>query len=474
MTIRYTYLWIFLLSLVHQAAHAQQQPERPNIVFILADDLGYGDIGAYGQQKIETPHLDQLAKSGLKFTQFYAGSTVCAPSRSALMSGQHTGHTFIRGNKEIEPEGQYPLADSVETIAMLLKQAGYATGAFGKWGLGMVGTSGDPNKKGFDTFFGYNCQRQSHRYYPTHLWHNGQRVPLTGNDLNSKKVYAADVIQEETLKFIETHKDTSFFLFVPTILPHAELAGPMDSLYHKYANRWEETPHRGEDYGPQASIAGYASVEKPRAMFASMVNRLDEYVGQIVHSLKSNGLYENTVIIISSDNGAHREGGADPDFFDSTAGLRGSKRDLYEGGIRVPLIVHWPNKIPAGKETDHLAAAWDLMPTLAELVGAPAPQYTDGVSLLPTWLGQKKQKTHDYLYWEFHEQGGRQAVRQDHWKLIVLQAKDPNKRKVELYNLKQDPFERNDLAKQYPINVKALLKLIDKAHQESPIFPLHP
>lgn len=468
---RVIYICTLLFSTFPTYSFAQQQTAKPNIVFILADDLGYGDIGAYGQQHMETPHLDRLAQAGLKFTQFYAGSTVCAPSRSALLSGQHTGHTYIRGNKEIQPEGQHPLADSVETFAMLFQEAGYVTGAFGKWGLGMVGTPGDPNNKGFDTFFGYNCQRQSHRYYPTHLWHNDQRMELIGNDLSEKRTFAADVIQEQTLKFINTYKDTSFFLFVPTILPHAELAGPTDSLYLRYADRWEETPHKGQDYGPHASIAGYASVEKPRAMFASMVNRLDEYVGQIVHSLEQKGILDNTIIIVSSDNGAHLEGGADPDFFNSTASLRGRKRDLYEGGIRVPLIVHWPKKISSGQVSHHVAAAWDFMPTFAELLGAAEPRYTDGLSLLPTWTGQGEQKEHGYLYWEFHEAGGRQAVRQQDWKLIVLYAKDPTKRQVELYNLQQDPSEQNNLSSQYPDKVQELLLLIEEAHTENPIFP---
>lgn len=469
---RLIYLWIFSIIAITTSS-AQSRNDRPNIVFILADDLGYGDIGVYGQEKIETPNLDHLAQNGMRFTQFYAGSTVCAPSRSSLLSGQHTGHTYIRGNKEIEPEGQYPLADSIETFAMLLKQAGYATGAFGKWGLGMVGTSGDPNNKGFDVFFGYNCQRQSHRYYPTHLWHNDRRVELSGNGLHSKRVFAADVIQEQTLKFIETHRDTSFFLFVPTILPHAELAGPVDSLYQKYVDRWEEIPYQGEDYGPEARIAGYSSVDKPRAMFASMVNRLDEYVGQIMRSLEAHGLLDKTLIIFSSDNGSHREGGADPDFFNSTAGLRGSKRDLYEGGIRVPLIVHWPQKIGAGQISEQIAAAWDLMPTLTSLVDVASAHCTDGVSLLPTWLCQGKQAQHKYLYWEFHELGGRQAVRQGDWKLVILHAKSPHIRKIELYNLKRDPYEKHDLAQGHPDKVEHMLQLIAEAHQESAIFPFH-
>jgi arylsulfatase A-like enzyme len=459
-----------LISLASCPTFGQQTHQQPNIVFILADDLGYGDLAPYGQKHIETPRIAQLAKSGLTLTNFYSGTTVCAPSRSAIMSGQHTGHTYIRGNKEIEPEGQEPLADSVQTIAMLLKDAGYTTGAFGKWGLGMVGTSGAPDVKGFDTFYGYNCQRQSHRYYPTHLWHNNERIVLEGNDLTTKRVYAADLIQEQTLNFIENNKDNPFFLFVPTILPHAELAGPLDSLYQKYENKFEETPHKGQDYGPEATVSGYASVEKPRAMFASMVNRFDTYVGQIVDRLRDLNLLDNTIIIISSDNGPHLEGGADPDFFDSSAGVRGRKRDLYEGGIRVPLIISWPAVIPQARTSEHIAAAWDLMPTFVELANAQRPHHTDGISLLPTILNSKKQPQHEHLYWEFMESGGRQAVREKDWKLVVLQAKDKENRKVELYNLKDDPYEQHDIAQKHPDQIKKMLKIVEEAHVESPIF----
>ncbi|KKX49054.1 sulfatase-like hydrolase/transferase [Sphingobacterium sp. IITKGP-BTPF85] len=245
-------------------AIAQKKTDRPNIVFIMADDLGYGDLGAYGQQIIETKHLDALAKEGMRFDNFYAGTSVCAPSRAALMTGQHTGHTPVRGNKELEPEGQLPLADSVQTIAMLLQKAGYATGAFGKWGLGMVDTYGSPRSKGFDEFYGYNCQRQSHRYYPTHLWHNQERIELEGNGLLAKGQYAPELIQEKALEFIDHNKDRPFFLYVPTVLPHAELSGPDDQFYEQYANKFEEKAHKGNDYGPKATIPGYASVAKPR------------------------------------------------------------------------------------------------------------------------------------------------------------------------------------------------------------------
>ena len=376
---------VLILFLSH-SIYAQSQ--KPNIVLIMADDLGIGDLGAYGQTKIKTPNLDKLALNGAKFTQFYAGTSVCAPSRASLMTGMHTGHTYVRGNKEIEPEGQEPLADSIRTFAMDLQQAGYATGAFGKWGLGMVGTSGDPNLKGFDTFYGYNCQRQSHRYYPNHLWHNNKRIVLQGNDLTNKVHYAPILIQEQTLQFIEDNKEKPFFLFVPTVLPHAELAGPEDEYYKMYENSFPEKPYKGEDYGPNATVAGYASVEKPRATFAAMVTRMDAYVGQIVAKLDELGLRENTIILFTSDNGAHREGGADPDFFNSTAGFKGAKRSLYEGGVRTPLIVNWKNKIAPNQQIDHIGAFWDVYNTLIELGKTSPSLRNDGISFLPSLLNQ--------------------------------------------------------------------------------------
>lgn len=458
----------FLLSF---SVSAQQK--KPNIVLILADDLGIGDLGTYGQKIIQTPNIDHLAAGGLKFTQFYSGTSVCAPSRSALMTGQHTGHTYIRGNKEIMPEGQEPLADSVQTLAMLLKNAGYTTGAFGKWGLGMVGTTGDPNRKGFDEFFGYNCQRQSHRYYPTHLWHNDRKVVLEGNDLAHKVHYAPELIQEKTLDFMEKNQNKPFFLFIPSVLPHAELAGPEDEFYSKYENRFEETPHKGNDYGPQATVPGYASVSRPQATYAAMVERMDHYVGEVIQKLKELNLLDNTLIIFTSDNGAHSEGGADPAFFNSTAGLRGQKRDLYEGGVRVPFIVHWPEQIRQSRVTDHVAAFWDLLPTFTELAEAPSARYTDGLSFLPTLTGKGKQARHKYLYWEFHEAGGRQAVRSGKWKLVKLQVRNKDKTTCELYNLEKDPAEMQNLLNRKPSVYKRLRKYMDEAHTESAIFPLY-
>ncbi|WP_343701727.1 arylsulfatase [Chitinophaga sp.] len=459
----------FCCAALTTVVHAQQ---KPNIVFILADDLGYGDIGPYGQQKIKTPNLDRLAKQGMCFTSFYSGTSVCAPSRASLLTGLHTGHTYIRGNKEIQPEGQEPLADSVQSYARMLQQAGYTTGAFGKWGLGMVGTSGAPDKKGFDTFFGYNCQRQSHRYYPTHLWDNDRKVILEGNNLQQKKVYAPELIQEKTLAFIEANKSRPFFLFIPTVLPHAELQGPEDAYYRQYEHSFSETPHKGNDYGPQASVGGYASVAKPRATFAAMVTRLDAYVGQVLDKLEELGLSRNTIVIFSSDNGPHTEGGADPAFFNSSGGFRGVKRDLYEGGIRVPFIVKWPGKVKAGSRTAQPAAFWDLMPTFLDIAGAPPAKATDGISILPTWLGKGRQKEHPYFYWEFHEGGGRQAVRAGKWKAVRLQVKKDPAGPLELYDLQQDPGEKHNVAAQHPDIIKKMDGYMRAAHVESPLFPL--
>jgi arylsulfatase A-like enzyme len=460
----------FILLLLALSTNAQSK--KPNIVFIMADDLGIGDLGAYGQTKIKTPNLDKLAQQGALFTQFYAGTSVCAPSRASLMTGMHTGHAYVRGNKEIEPEGQEPLADSIRTFAMDLQQNGYVTGAFGKWGLGMVGTSGDPNIKGFDTFYGYNCQRQSHRYYPTHLWHNDQRISLTGNNLADKVHYAPTLIQEQTLKFIDDNKEKPFFLFVPTVLPHAELAGPDDEYLKMYESAFVETPHKGQDYGPNATIAGYASVDKPRATFAAMVTRMDAYVGQIINKLDELGLRENTIILFTSDNGAHREGGADPDFFNSTAGFKGFKRSLYEGGVRTPLIINWKDKIAPNQNIKHIGAFWDVYNTMLEIANLTPSTQNDGISFLPTLINNKKQKKHKYLYWEFHEDGGRQAVLYKGWKLIKQKVKSPKDSYYELYNIDKDPFEQNNLVTSNPKKVKQLTKLIDEAHIESEIYPL--
>ena len=457
--------------------------QKPNIIYILADDLGYGDLGCYGQEKISTPNIDNMAENGLLFTQHYAGSTVCAPSRSSLLSGHHTGHTYIRGNKEVQPEGQYPLADKVLTFAEVLQEAGYETGAFGKWGLGMTGTEGSPNNQGFNEFFGYLCQRYAHRYYPSYLWQNDQKYWLEGNDWTSKEVYGPDVIHKKTLEFIRDHKDEPFFVYVPSLIPHAEIIAPEDSFLNMYNGRFDETPwgigntkshYQGNDYGSEHfKIAGYSPVINPRASFAAMVSRLDHHVGEIIALLDELGLSDNTLIMFSSDNGPHTEGGADPDFFNSNSIFKGYKRDLYEGGIRVPMIATWPGKIKPNTETDHLSAFWDVFPTVADIAGAEIPDDIDGISFLPTLLGKKEQqKHHEYLYWEFHERGGRRALRKGNWKMVHYQMFNPAKSTVELFNIAADPAEQYNRASDHPEIVEELTKLMDSAHTPSELFPI--
>lgn len=442
----------------------------PNIIYILADDLGYGDLSCYGQQHYKTPNIDRLAAEGMRFTQHYSGSTVCAPSRSALLTGQHTGHTFVRGNYEIMPEGQYPLPDSVLTLPEVMQQAGYVTGAFGKWGLGYPGSEGDPTAQGFDTFFGYNCQRIGHHYYPHYLWSDRDSVVLSGNAGQHTGEYGPAIIHGKTLQFIREHQSEPFFLFVPSIIPHAELAAP-DSLIEKYRSLLPPgEPYEGYDEGPDYRRGPYGSQAHPRAAFAAMMEVLDHQVGEIIATLEELNLTENTLIIFTSDNGPHREGGADPDFFDSNGPLRGYKRDLYEGGIRVPMIARWPGKVQAGATAGHVSAFWDLMPTVAELAGTKAPEGIDGVSFLPTLLGQEVQPRHDYLYWEFHEKGGRVAVRKDNWKGVKYGVLEDPDTPLELYNLADDVGETSDLAAQYPDVVAALEDILRKARTPSAVF----
>ncbi|WP_028666057.1 arylsulfatase [Runella zeae] len=464
----------FLICLTVSGKAQQKNATQPNIVLIVADDLGYGDVGFNGQKLIKTPNLDRLAAQGMRFNQFYAGTTVCAPSRSALMTGQHTGHTYIRGNKEIIPEGQQPLAASETTIAEVLKKAGYTTAAFGKWGLGPVGSEGDPLKQGFDYFYGYNCQKLAHRYYPAHLWENEKKIVLTENqNLQVAKTFAPDLIQQQTLTFIDKQNDKQpFFLFLPYILPHAELLVPDDPLLEYYKGKFPEKPFKGADYGVDAKDGGYTSQPYPHATFAAMVARLDKYVGEVMDKLKAKGLDKNTIIIFSSDNGPHVEGGADPVFFNSGGGLRGVKRDLYEGGIRVPFVVSWPGIIKPNTQSDFVGAFWDLVPTLAELAHTKVTSPTDGLSFAATLTGKGKQKQHEYLYWEFHEGGGKQAVRQGNWKAVKLNINRPEASKIELYDLTKDSSEQVDLSKQFPDRVAKMEALMKEAHRASALFPL--
>jgi arylsulfatase A-like enzyme len=444
------------------------ETNKPNIIYVLADDLGYGDLSCYGQEKFLTPNIDKLAKEGLLFTQHYAGSSVCAPSRSALMTGQDTGHTSVRGNLSVEPEGQWPMPKSTYTIAEMLKEKGYATAVFGKWGLGNPGSEGDPLQQGFDTFYGYNCQALAHNYYPDHLWNNQNKILLTENEGVEKVQYAPELIHEQALSFIEKHKEEPFFLYYASTLPHAELAAPkayMDQFIGKFN---PEKAFHGADDGEGFRQGRYGSQPDSHAAFAAMITLLDDQVGEIVSKIKDLGLEDNTIIIFTSDNGPHKEGGADPDYFNSNGPLRGYKRDLYEGGIRVPMIAKWKGKIAEGSTTDHISAFWDVMPTLAELAGAKINTTIEGASFLPTLLKKGNQKLHPYLYWEFHELGGRQAIRQGNWKLIRYNVSKGEK--YQLYNLETDLAETNDLADQNKELVLELAKILESSRTVSEVF----
>jgi len=466
-----SFLFILVSLVVNKGCDPSGSPgQQPNIIFILADDLGYGDLSCNGQEKFTTPNLDKLAAGGIKFTQHYSGSTVCAPSRSSLMTGQHTGHTPIRGNKGNPPEGQWPIDDEAITVAEMLQQAGYRTGAFGKWGLGSPGSEGDPNNQGFDVFFGYNCQSLAHHYYPRHLWHNQDSTILNKNKGTGMGTYAPLLIHEKAIDFIESNKDKPFFMFYPSVIPHAEMFAPEEYM-EKYRGKFlPEKEYNGTDDGNRYRRGPYGSQPESHAAFAAMVNLLDDQVGDIVNKIEELGLSENTLIIFSSDNGPHLEGGADPDYFNSNGIYTGYKRDLYEGGIRVPTLAKWKGHIEPGTESDHMSAFWDIMPTIADLTGSPPPENIDGISFLPELLGQPEQEHHEYLYWEFHERNGRQALRKGDWKLVRYDVFSPDKITTELYNIKDDPSEQQNLAVEYPVITEELLELLKSARVESEVF----
>ncbi len=467
----YPHYFFIIISVLACSGHDIDQYEtKPNIILLIADDAGYGDFGCYGQEIFTTPNIDRMAAEGMFFAQHYAGSTVCAPSRSSLMTGQHTGHTFIRGNRGMIPEGQYPLADSILILPELLHDAGYVCGGFGKWGLGGPGSEGDPMNQGFDTWFGYNCQSLAHNYYPEYLWHDRDTVFLDENRNGGTGQYSFDIIHQKALEFIEANKDRPFFLFLPYTIPHAELLVPDDTLFRKYLGKYQETPYLGVDDGPTYRKGPYGSQENPKAAFAAMMERFDLSVGDILTKIDELDIGKNTLFILTSDNGPHLEGGADPDFFNSNGIYKGYKRDLYEGGIRVPFVVRWPSVIQGGIKTGHISAFWDILPTLSEIVGVePAPNI-DGISFLPTLKQKGTQLKHKYLYWEFYEQGGKQAVRMNDWKGIRKNIKDNPDGPIELYNLVQDPEENNDVADQFPSVVGELDNIMIQAHKPSEIF----
>jgi arylsulfatase len=441
--------------------------KRPNVVFILADDLGYADLGCYGQKKIKTPHIDRLAAEGMRFTQAYAGNPVCAPSRCTLMTGYHSGHAQVRDNRQVgegdawalgsTTSGQWPLAEGTFTVGHLFQRAGYVTGLFGKWGLGRVGATGDPQKQGFDHFFGYICQRQAHTYYPNHLWRDGQVFWIEENKNGAEKVYSHDLIAEEALKFIRSNKDKPFFLYVPFTIPHVALQVPQDSLA-EYKDRWEDPSYDGK--------RGYVPHEDPRACYAGMVSRMDKDVGRIAARLKELGLDENTLVIFASDNGPTNAGGSDSAFFGNAGPLRGLKGSVWEGGIRAPFIARWPGRIKPGSESDHICAFWDFLPTCAELLGVQSPAGIDGISILPTLLGGPgPQQKHTHLYWELN---GQQAVRMGDWKAIRLKPGE----KTRLFDLRTDVAEKNDVAAEHPDVLARAEDLFRNGRTESEVFPL--
>lgn len=472
--------------------------EKPNIIYILADDLGYTEIGPYGQKLIETPNLDLLARNGMRFTQHYCGSPVSAPSRCVLLTGQHSGHAYIRGNHEWSErgdvwnfakaeedpnlEGQYPIADSLKTLAEYLKTAGYQTGAVGKWGLGAPGSEGVPNRQGFDFFFGYNCQRQAHNHYPGHVWRNEEKVKLSNElffpgaklapgadtlDISSyerftQKDYSPALQIDEASKFIENTGGKPFFLYFASTLPHLALQAPKEWVDKYVAKFGDEKPYLGKE--------GYFPARYPHATYAAMVSFLDYQVGQLIKKLKETGQYENTLIIFSSDNGYAYNAGCDPAWFSSFAPFITTygwgKGYVHEGGIRVPMIASWPGKIKPGSESDLISCFYDVLPTLCQVAGVEVPGDTDGISFLPTLLGKSKQAKHEYLYWDFPEYSGQQAVRLGPWKALRLDMQKGNL-KIQLFNVETDSREQIDVAAQHPEIVNKMLEIMKNEHRKS-------
>jgi len=482
------------LALNSCTTNNKSEVTKPNIIYILADDLGYAELGCYGQEKIETPNIDALAENGMRFTQHYAGAPVCAPSRCVLLTGKHMGHAQIRGNdewsergdvwnfeamsKDPNLEGQRPLKTGTKTVGRLLQEAGYKTGIVGKWGLGAPLTEGIPNKQGFDFFYGYNCQRQAHTFFPLHLWKNtekvildnrlvppGTKLPEDADVLNEDsytdfwlKEYSAKLMQNEVINFIRENKDQPFFMYYANPIPHAPLQAPKRWVDYYVEKFGDEEPYLGK--------RSYFPHRYPHAAYAAMVSYMDEQVGQIVSTLKELGLYENTIIMFSSDNGPTFNGGTDSPWFDSAKPFKSEsgwgKGNVTEGGIRVPMIAQWPGKIKPGTETNHISAFYDVLPTLCEVAGGNSPENVDGISFLPVLLN-KKQEEHEFLYWEFPAYGGQQAVRMGKWKGIRRDIFKDNLQ-IQLYNLDEDIQELNDVATEYPEVVKQIERILKEEH----------
>jgi arylsulfatase A len=479
---------LLLLSIAPMLFSAQ----KPNIIFIMADDLGFSELGSYGQKKIKTPHLDQLAREGMRFTANYCGNAVCAPSRCVLMTGKHPGHAIVRSNKSMKPEGQFPIPASEVTIGELLQKEGYVTGAFGKWGLGNVWSEGNPTKQGFNQFFGYNCQAHAHSYYPATLWSDNElyklnnKPPVPGHaslpkgadpadprsyDIFKGQDYAPDRINDRALAFVKKNKDRPFFLYYPTVIPHVALHVPDEELKPYLAQKWNDPPFtRAKGYG-------YTPHFTPRAAYAAMISRVDRYIGNVLNLVKELGLEKNTIVVFTSDNGTtHLKLEVDYDFFESVKPLRGLKGSLYEGGVRVPLIVKWPGKVKAGSTSDFRTGFEDWMPTLLDLINAKtkAPKTIDGISIAPTILGQP-QPPRAFLYREFTGYGGQQAVWLGHWKGVrqnLLRKNNKTPLKIQLFNLKTDIAESKDVAEQHPEVVAQIRRQMEAQHTPSKIFPI--
>jgi arylsulfatase A-like enzyme len=468
------------------------ETRSPNIIFILADDLGYGDVGCFDQKKIRTPNVDRMAAEGMRFTQHYAGNAVCAPSRCVLMTGLHPGHAWIRNNREVKPEGQPPIPSNSVTVAKLLKQQGYATGAFGKWGLGFPGSEGNPLKQGFDRFYGYNCQRHAHNYYPTYLWDNDRRASLNNPEFSayqklptdadpkdpssyagySGKDFAPDLIADQALQFIRDNRSRPFFLYFPTTVPHLALQVPEDSVA-EYRGRWPDPPYLGTN--------NYLPHHSPRAAYAAMVTRMDRDIGRMMALVRELGFDDQTIFVFTSDNGPlyDRLGGTDTDFFESAGPFRGHKGSLYEGGFRVPMIIRWKGHIRPGTVSERVTGFEDWLPTLLELIGAKKsiPANIDGVSFAPTLRG-KKQKPRPFLYREFPAYGGQQMVRIGDWKGVRQELIPAGKNKqaglrmhIELYNLKGDIGETKDISASHNDIVAKIERLMGEQHVKSELFP---
>ena len=464
---RKLFLYVIPFTVAVLAGCQQSATAPPNIIYFLADDLGYGEVGVYGQQIIRTPNIDRLASEGLRFTNHYSGSPVCAPSRCTLLTGRHTGHCYVRDNFELggfaddEERGQLPLLPGAFTLGRMLQEAGYATAVIGKWGLGGPESTGIPNEQGFDFFYGYLDQKQAHNYYPTHLWRNTQWDTLRNEYFHPHQRfggedpydlaeyerykgqdYAPDLMVEEALNFIRLNSASPFFLYMPHVAPHLALQVPDEEL-DQYNNLITEEPYDGSH--------GYLPHIRPQSAYAAMITRMDSHLGLLMELLDELDIADNTLVLFSSDNGPTYVGGVDTTLFNSAGGLRGGKGEVYEGGIRVPMIAWWPGAVAPGTTTDHISAFWDVVPTVAEIIGIELEAPLDGSSFLSV-LRDEEPPPHSEMYWEYHGRNwhGAQAVRIDEWKGVRLGGRVDAEAPIELYNLATDPSESQNVASDHP------------------------